>query len=173
MLEQTIEMLLIKTGLQNPAALPAANQDSVDTSIVHYYNGKYHLLPQSFDLPKVGIFEAWKLWWLGDKRDRYPPLRRVRAHDLPNPALQKRSSDWCMIMQHIKSAIIDTSEQIPAAMTEGEASRPFNVGVGKLPLAPSTRKRRVSELCVGARLGDDTSTCAASKKIKPECFLIG
>jgi hypothetical protein len=64
-LEDTIKRVLTQVGLNRPVSsatdINLQRHDGVGDT-VHYYNGKFHLLPQSFSFPRVTAFEAWKLW---------------------------------------------------------------------------------------------------------------
>ncbi|KAG6942099.1 hypothetical protein JG688_00018314 [Phytophthora aleatoria] len=55
MLESTIEILLKRVGLSKPisAALPQTTETG-DGDTAYYYNGKFHLLPESFEFPHAG-----------------------------------------------------------------------------------------------------------------------
>ncbi|KAG2768786.1 hypothetical protein JG687_00015097 [Phytophthora cactorum] len=77
MLETTIESLLERVGLAHteyPTATTTVS--SMNGENVYYYEGKFHLLPQTFEFPRTGPFGAWMLWWFGDKSRGYPPLKR-------------------------------------------------------------------------------------------------
>ncbi|DAZ94017.1 TPA: hypothetical protein N0F65_001628 [Lagenidium giganteum] len=49
-------------------------------------------------------------------------------------------------MDSIINAIDEAGESIPASMTEHQAAELYRTGMRRLPLAPSTRKRRLEEL---------------------------
>ncbi|KAG6971862.1 hypothetical protein JG687_00001808 [Phytophthora cactorum] len=86
MLESTIEILLKRYNV--------ATTETGDGDTAYYYNVKFHLLPESFEFPHAGPFASWMLWWFGDKARNYPPLRKIRPHDLPKSNKGKRYSDW-------------------------------------------------------------------------------
>lgn len=152
-LEDMIKGLLETVGLArgNTTSTRAANA-SDGGDLVHFYGGKFHMLPQSFEFPQIGAFGAWKMWWFGDKAQGYPPLKRIRSLDLPNDGLKKKFSDWSVLMQHITSAIETAGVDIPVEMTEEKAAELFYVGMAHLPLAPTSRKRRIAELSLSTTL---------------------
>ena len=110
------------------------------------------MLPESFEFPQIGALGAWKLWWFGDKAQGYPPLKRIRSHDLPHDGLKKKFSDWSVLMQHITSAVNTAGVKIPTDMTEEKAAELFRVGMNHLPLAATSRKRRIAELSLSTTL---------------------
>ncbi|KAG6975819.1 hypothetical protein JG688_00001978 [Phytophthora aleatoria] len=147
MLETTIESLLERVGLAHteyPTATTTVS--SVNGENVYYYEGKFHLLPQTFEFPRTGPFGAWMLWWFGDKSRGYPPLKKIRTIDLPTSCMSKRYSDWAMMIQHLCELITESGEHIPSDMTEQDAIRLFNIAMDSLQLPPSKRQRRLSEL---------------------------
>ncbi|KAJ8556784.1 hypothetical protein ON010_g9179 [Phytophthora cinnamomi] len=93
-LESTIESALERAGLAHAQA-EASQISSPESrsSTAHYYNGKFHMFPETFEFPKVGAYGAWQLWWFGDKTNGYPPLKRVGTHDLPREQMRKTFSD--------------------------------------------------------------------------------
>jgi hypothetical protein len=118
--------------------------------MIHYYDGKFHLLPKTFEFPQVGVFGAWR--WFGDKAKGYPPLKRIRSHNLPHGGLSKTFSDWAMMMRHITRAITSAGIEIPNEITDTDAVELFRVGLSHLRLAPTSRKRRVAELSLSTAL---------------------
>jgi len=153
LLEATIEKLLGRAVVADAQpSEPQASRESEQTSRVHFYNGKFHLLPQTFEFPRTGPFGAWMLWWFGDKHRGYPPLKKVRSHDLPNHTMHKIYSDWSVVIRHISSAIELAGLAIPANMTEQQARNMFQIGMEGLTLSPSTRKRRLAELSISTVL---------------------
>ncbi|ETO74209.1 hypothetical protein F444_09989 [Phytophthora nicotianae P1976] len=63
LLESTIAKLLARVGLvrecSGRATTSSAEQHTTGTA--HYYDGKFHMLPKSFEFPKTEAFGAWVL----------------------------------------------------------------------------------------------------------------
>ncbi|KAG2879841.1 hypothetical protein PC119_g19780 [Phytophthora cactorum] len=60
MLETTIESLLERVGLAHteyPTATTTVS--SMNGENVYYYEGKFHLLPQTFEFPRTGPFDPY------------------------------------------------------------------------------------------------------------------
>ncbi|POM62610.1 LOW QUALITY PROTEIN: hypothetical protein PHPALM_28209 [Phytophthora palmivora] len=149
MLESTFENLLERAGIvQANRIVPSQTAISEDSETVHFYKGKFHLLPESFEFPRTGPFGAWVIWWFGDKACGYPPLRKIRPHDLPKASMGKQFSDWSRIIHHLRNAIESTGEEIADNMTDRKATELFQIAVNNLELPSSERKRRLTELSV-------------------------
>ncbi|ETV73859.1 hypothetical protein H257_11519 [Aphanomyces astaci] len=66
-------------------ALPSAIRESIGVSgfrPVHYWGGRWHLLPETFELPSVDVATAWHLWWCGSPARDIPPLFKISSRDL-------------------------------------------------------------------------------------------
>ena len=48
----------------------------------HYFDGRYHPVPKDWRFPRVGVYDAWKQWWIGDSVRNIPPIRSIKAVDL-------------------------------------------------------------------------------------------
>jgi hypothetical protein len=151
LLEDTMKKLFMTVGLSNAQHSQTGGNNEGRRRMVHCYDGRLHLVPKSFKFPEVGVFGAWKLWWFGDESKGYPPLRRIRSHDLPNN-LQKTFSDWSVMMKHIITTITSSGVTIPDEVTEEHAVELFGIGMRNLRLAPSSRKRRFEELSLSTVL---------------------
>ena len=51
---------------------------------IYHWGCKTHNLPQDFEIPRMTLGALITCWYCGDRRDRVPPLRFVRAYDLPH-----------------------------------------------------------------------------------------
>lgn len=72
---------------------------------IYHWGGKIHNLPQDFEIPRMTLGALITCWYCGDRRDRMPPLRFVRAYDLPH----KRNAgvliaQWRKMMMHVQRA---------------------------------------------------------------------
>ena len=48
----------------------------------HYFDGRYHPVPKDWRFPRVGVFNAWRQWWIGDRARNVPPIRSIKPLDL-------------------------------------------------------------------------------------------
>jgi hypothetical protein len=49
---------------------------------LHYYLGSYKRVPQNWRFPRVGVFQMWRQWWIGDTVNNVPPLRHLDISDV-------------------------------------------------------------------------------------------
>jgi hypothetical protein len=61
-------------------------------------------------------------------------------------------SDWSSLVRRIVDVAAEVGCEVTPTMTEEQADKIFSAVMDRLPLSPSTRKRRVSELAVGTTL---------------------
>ncbi|KAF4136131.1 hypothetical protein GN958_ATG14689 [Phytophthora infestans] len=74
------------------------------------------------------------IWWFRGKARNYPPLRKIRPHDL------RRAVNPTYLHSHC-----DCRKTIPDDMTERQASGLFRVGISNLEMTFSIIKRRLEE----------------------------
>jgi hypothetical protein len=48
----------------------------------HFYNKRFHKLPLSWRIPRCGVFNLWRMWWIGDTVLNVPPLKSIKPKDL-------------------------------------------------------------------------------------------
>lgn len=48
----------------------------------HHYDGKEHAVPKDWRLPKCGVHDLWRQWWLGDPSREVPPLQLLKNKDV-------------------------------------------------------------------------------------------
>jgi hypothetical protein len=48
---------------------------------VHYWGGGIHRLPQNWRFPRVGVFDMWRQWLIGDSERKILPLRLLSSKD--------------------------------------------------------------------------------------------
>ena len=48
----------------------------------HCFDGQFHRVPKDWRFPRVGVFDIWKHWWIGDSVRGVPPLRMLSAEDI-------------------------------------------------------------------------------------------
>jgi hypothetical protein len=84
---------------------------------VHYYKGRYHVLPQTWRFPSAGVLMMWQQWLLGDYVQNIPPLKILSSNDvvhldaLPLAAGEKRRparkvlADLRFVMMYIEMKV--------------------------------------------------------------------
>ena len=50
--------------------------------MLHYYNNKFNKVPSSWCYPRVGVFDLWRQWHIGDTIRNVPPLRKLKTSHL-------------------------------------------------------------------------------------------
>jgi hypothetical protein len=48
---------------------------------VHYHGGERHRLPKDWLLPRTGVLDVWRQWWIGNSIRKVPPLRMLGPRD--------------------------------------------------------------------------------------------
>jgi hypothetical protein len=49
---------------------------------VHTFSGRLQRVPDSFQIPKCGVFHLWRQWWIGNDVTHIPPLRLLVTKDI-------------------------------------------------------------------------------------------
>lgn len=49
---------------------------------VHVYEGHFHRVPQDWRIPRCGVRDLWRQWWIGDTVKQVPPLRFFKTRDI-------------------------------------------------------------------------------------------
>lgn len=130
LLNETIRSLLVEVGLQRPAIVQQRDVESSSVYNVHFWGGKYHMLPQDFEFPSIDALGAWKLWWFGNGALGYPPFKSITTNDLSDLKKKKTYSEWSMLMKHItEAAEARTGTRIAKDINESEATRLFDIGM--------------------------------------------
>lgn len=136
-LKATLSELVSDLGLQTRLTEQPQQQRQY-----HYWNNKFHVLPQGFTLPHVDPLSAWLVWWFGD-RD-YPPYRSFGRYDM-SASVKARYSEWSSLMNHIIQSIERvTSTQLPDLKDEIRAIELFNIGYNNLDFERSKRETQLS-----------------------------
>ena len=68
---------------------------------LYHWGGKFHLLPENYEIPKVVCRLIWTHWWLGNPEHQTPPLRSVDSRDI-SKSQRKRFSDLVYLMKCMK-----------------------------------------------------------------------
>ena len=48
----------------------------------HYYGGMFHCVPEYWRIPRCGVKDLWKQWWIGNTKENIPPLRVIKNIDI-------------------------------------------------------------------------------------------
>jgi rubredoxin len=48
----------------------------------HPYGGIWHLVPEDWRVPRCGVKDLWRQWWIGDTVRNIPPLRYIKNIDI-------------------------------------------------------------------------------------------
>ena len=71
----------------------------------HLWQGSYHAVPESFQIPVAGLHSGWSQWMLGDSTMGYPPLRGLKPTDLPTPQMRRRWTDFKRVMLELETKV--------------------------------------------------------------------
>lgn len=48
----------------------------------HMFGGRFHRVPADWRFPRIGVFDLWQQWWIGDMVRGVPPLKILHVKDL-------------------------------------------------------------------------------------------
>ncbi|RHY51693.1 hypothetical protein DYB30_013928, partial [Aphanomyces astaci] len=119
MLEQLLRDTVATIVSVEPANNPSHSQvveDMLPARPVHYWGGRWHLLPETFELPSVDVATAWHLWWCGSPARDIPPLIKISSRDLT----KKQGKIFC----EWNFAVVELQKVYNSA-TGTRMSRPF------------------------------------------------
>ena len=69
--------------LEVGAVVAAAERVETNTGYRwHMHGGKFHRVPADWRFPRIGVFDLWKQWWIGDTVRGVPPLKTLQVKDL-------------------------------------------------------------------------------------------
>lgn len=114
---------------------------------LHFWGGKFHILPKDFSFPSIDPLGAWQLWWFGNSKRNYPPYKGIQTDDLDSSQKKATYSEWSIMMRHIIAGVeATTGSEIGKICDEVHAIELFNIGFQQLKLKPSKHKRRIDQL---------------------------
>lgn len=74
-------------------------------------------LPSGWKVPRVALYTGWLLWWIGNPRERVPPLRFVKHYEL-EPKEVKKFQDWRSLFRKLTEYLSKIlGEVIPVQMS--------------------------------------------------------
>jgi hypothetical protein len=60
-------------------------QERVETYLgyqLHFYKGCFHRVPKDWHIPRCGVHDLWRMWWIGDTERNVTPLKMITIHDV-------------------------------------------------------------------------------------------
>jgi len=99
-----------ETSSVQPAAESSAIIAQHDCQL-YLWGGTFHRVPEDFDFPRVTVWLAFQLWWLGDPGKKYPPLNVLQPSDMGSEAVReqrnkrRRLADLRSLMQTFDQVI--------------------------------------------------------------------
>jgi hypothetical protein len=69
------------TGL----VVPSIIQERIETNSgyeLHFYKGCFHRVPKDWHIPRCGVHDLWRMWWIGDTERNVTPLKMITIHDI-------------------------------------------------------------------------------------------
>jgi hypothetical protein len=79
------------TGL----VVPCIIQERVETNSgyeLHFYKGCFHRVPRDWHIPRCGVHDLWRMWWIGDTERNVTPLKMITIHDVKHLDLEPLSA---------------------------------------------------------------------------------
>ncbi|OQR85487.1 hypothetical protein ACHHYP_11771 [Achlya hypogyna] len=82
---------------------------------------QYRRLPEAFELPRVNVAEAWRLWWYGDAAQHHPPYRNIAPYELGAKKKRDMLVEWKHTpATHTEYTICDLDSSFVDNMTDKE-----------------------------------------------------
>ncbi|KAF0747449.1 hypothetical protein AaE_007723 [Aphanomyces astaci] len=69
-------------GTSSHAVVTTTVDGNAPVRPVHVWGGRWHFLPEDFELPSVDVATAWHYWWWGSPARNIPPLHKINTQDL-------------------------------------------------------------------------------------------
>ena len=66
----------------NQAVVAEENLSNIHENTTYYWDSRFHLVPRTFDFPKVPLRILFQYWIFGDRRHGFPPFKVLQANDL-------------------------------------------------------------------------------------------
>ena len=128
-------------SLYEPSTVIESQTSNLDNSSrqLYMWSGSFHLLPEDYELPKVGLLIMWQQWWLGKPESRIPPLRNVTARDFKKD--KKRYSDLKFIMKNMERVVENEGMSLSQPSIH-QLNESYDMAVEILSLAQTSAKNR-------------------------------
>ena len=126
------------------------SQNAINTGpgIWHHYGGRFHRVPQNFELPNGSAEQLWIHWCCGNATLQFAPLKNLAPMDLDDRNLRKRLSDARFLMMKIESKAQELELNLNN-INAGDAAAVFDQCKEVLNIPNSTsqgRDRRTGQL---------------------------
>lgn len=108
MLTEVMDERLQLRGIELPQGelnLADAPRRVVQPVQMHMWGGKFHPVPENFDLPQGSLLAGYQAWCCGNDAKQYPPLRAVSGTDMPTRNLKSRFSDFRFAMGTVDAKV--------------------------------------------------------------------
>ena len=107
---------------------------------LHYYNGKFHRVPEDWRFPRIGVLDIWRQWWIGDtargtgndlKHLNAVPLGDAERHGRTGTnkgnrrVASKALSDLSYLMKYM-TAKVEANGGIPQEITVASVDEMYN-----------------------------------------------
>jgi len=141
------EMLIVR--LETPStASTSSTSDGVP--ILRSWGGRFHFIPEDYEIPTSCILDAWILWTTGNSAQGIPPLRKMNTIEFSSISKKKKFGHFkwwnSLIEQRLEAASIHVDYEhldSSAALTIFQESNIINA----IPETTSSgRKRRKEQL---------------------------
>ncbi|OQR85440.1 hypothetical protein ACHHYP_20574 [Achlya hypogyna] len=155
-LDEALRAIVASVRAEAQAASPTASEVySAQEPSQRFGDGwlQYRRLPEAFELPRVNVAVAWRLWWCGNAAQHHPPYRNIAPYKLGAKKKRNMLVEWNNVMlKLIKHYEATMHRPIPKIASDVDATATFEFVKGALDLimskTPKDRERRTWQLQV-------------------------
>eukprot|EP00834_Sanchytrium_tribonematis_P008368 NODE_959_length_2884_cov_0.214363.p1 type:complete len:297 gc:universal NODE_959_length_2884_cov_0.214363:657-1547(+) len=97
---------------------PINFNNSTNSVGTHFWGGRFHHVPESFDLGPMGTDVAFELWLLGDESRQFPPYKLLSGRDMSSKNLATRFGEFKFLMSHITRVLQENNRWVHNANVE-------------------------------------------------------
>ncbi|RHY23855.1 hypothetical protein DYB32_009043, partial [Aphanomyces invadans] len=101
LLKKAVNDVVMTTQTHSQATTPVES-NALPVHPVHFWRGRWHLLPEDFELPSVDVATGWHLWWCGSQGRGIPALLKVQPRDLTRKQA-KILCEWRFAVDELQS----------------------------------------------------------------------
>ena len=114
-LKKAVNDVVAATQTHSQATAPVES-NTLPVHPVHFWGGRWHLLPEDFQLPSVDVATGWHLWWCGSQGRGIPALLKLHPRDLTRKQA-KILCEWSFAVGELQSC--------HRAVTGSDIERPY------------------------------------------------
>ena len=121
--------------------------ETANSARMYILEGRVHLLPSSFVLPRLNVRAAFRLWYLGSRSEEIPipPLRFVKdSNDVPR-AQTARFSVWSMFFKRMEMVMRHRLVAVPVRPTVREVENMY-AAIADVLVHAAGEKERAEQL---------------------------